>query len=115
MADSFHLNIEEASPLESLRKCGEDLAHFHLCETNRRTLGTGHLDFAEVFRTLIEIGYRGYYTIITEYDTTENWYQEADTSNPSCFLTIAEKAFVQQLCRHAGIVSNLRDQGSIEA
>jgi sugar phosphate isomerase/epimerase len=77
MADTFHLNIEESSVEGAIRACNKDLSHFHLCETNRCTFGSGHLDFQRVFRTLNEIKYEGYCTVISE---SEDWNHEAETA-----------------------------------
>ena len=77
MADTFHLNIEESSAEDAIRACGQDLSHFHLCETNRCTFGSGHLDFQMVFRTLDELEYDGYCTVISE---SEDWNSEAETA-----------------------------------
>ena len=75
MADTFHLNIEESSVKGAILACGKDLSHFHLCETNRCTFGSGHLDFQMVFRTLDEMKYDGYCTVISE---SEDWNAEAE-------------------------------------
>ena len=77
MADTFHLNIEESSVEGAIRACGKDLSHFHLCETNRGTFGSGHLDFQMVFRTLDEMKYDSYCTVISE---SEDWNSEAETA-----------------------------------
>lgn len=77
MADTFHLNIEESSVEGAIRACSKDLSHFHLCETNRCTFGSGHLEFQMVFRTLYEMKYDGYCTVISE---SEDWNREAETA-----------------------------------
>lgn len=77
MADTFHLNIEESSVVGAIRACGKDLSHFHLCETNRCTFGSGHLDFQMVFKTLHELNYDGFCTVISE---SEDWENEAETA-----------------------------------
>jgi sugar phosphate isomerase/epimerase len=59
MVDTFHMNIEERGQAEGIRAAGRVLAHVHLSETNRGLLGSGHLDFAEVFQTIEEIAYNG--------------------------------------------------------
>ncbi len=60
MADTYHMNIEERSLPEAIRKARELLNHVHLSDSNRLAPGWGHIDFEEVLRTLQEIGYRGY-------------------------------------------------------
>ena len=60
LADTFHMNIEEADIGASLRLAAAHLGHVHLADSNRRAVGHGHLDVAAVLGTLIEIGYQGY-------------------------------------------------------
>ena len=63
MADAFHMNIEEASPSESVRRAGGMLRHFHLADSNRQAVGRGHLDFPGLLAALDELGYEGWYTM----------------------------------------------------
>ncbi len=60
LADTFHMNVEEASIEDSLRRAGPWLRHVHAADSNRRAPGWGHLDFAKILSVLHEIGYRGY-------------------------------------------------------
>lgn len=60
LADTFHMNIEEADLAASLRSAGPLLGHVHLADTNRQALGHGHLDVAAILATLAEIEYQGY-------------------------------------------------------
>ncbi len=60
LADLFHMNIEEVSIAEALRGAATHIGHIHFVDSNRRPAGSGHLDFAEIGRTLREIGYHGY-------------------------------------------------------
>jgi sugar phosphate isomerase/epimerase len=60
LADTFHMNIEEVSPAEALRRGGTRLGHVHVADSNRRAPGWGHLDFREIVGVLKEIGYDGY-------------------------------------------------------
>ena len=60
MLDTFHMNIEDASVEGSLREAGPKLWHVHVGDSNRLSPGKGHLDFAQIVRTLNEIGYAGY-------------------------------------------------------
>jgi sugar phosphate isomerase/epimerase len=57
MADTFHMNIEERSIPGAIMSYGNLLNHVHLSDSNRLAPGLGHIDFAEVLRTLAEIGY----------------------------------------------------------
>ncbi|MEJ7841621.1 MAG: sugar phosphate isomerase/epimerase family protein [Rubrobacter sp.] len=60
MADTFHMNVEEASPTEAARPLGDVLNHVHLSDSNRLAPGLGHIDFAGFIRVLEEMGYGGY-------------------------------------------------------
>ena len=60
MADTFHMNVEEASPTEAVRDLGDLLNHVHLSDSNRLAPGLGHIDFAGFIRVLEEMGYGGY-------------------------------------------------------
>ncbi len=60
MADFFHMNIEEASIAEALRRALKHLRHLHLADSNRWLPGFGHTDFREPFRVLKEGGYAHY-------------------------------------------------------
>jgi len=57
MADTFHMNIEESSIPGAILSSGDLLNHVHLSDSNRLAPGLGHVDFAEVLRALIEVGY----------------------------------------------------------
>jgi sugar phosphate isomerase/epimerase len=60
LADTFHMNIEEADMPASLKAAGSRVGHVHLADTNRQAPGHGHLDVTAILRTLDEIGYQGY-------------------------------------------------------
>lgn len=60
MLDTFHMNIEDRSIGESLRLCGDKIHHVHFLDSNRLAPGMGHLDMEGIYRTLEEIGYRGF-------------------------------------------------------
>ena len=60
MADTFHMNVEERSPVGALRDLDGLLNHVHLSDSNRLAPGLGHIDFAGTIRVLEEIGYHGY-------------------------------------------------------
>lgn len=61
MLDTFHMNIEEDSITEAIRKSGALLGHFHVGEANRRCPGPGgRFDWAEIGKVLKEINYGGY-------------------------------------------------------
>lgn len=60
MADTYHMNIEEVDPAESVRKYGYALANLHLADSNRQAPGEGHFDFVSVAAALKEIGFSEY-------------------------------------------------------
>ena len=60
LADTFHMNIEEASIESSLRRARPRLRHVHVADSNRHAPGWGHLDFPALVRVLREFGYTGY-------------------------------------------------------
>ena len=60
LLDTFHMNIEEPSIEDSIRRAGDRIFHFHVADSNRWYPGAGHIDFGRVVDTLREIGYTGY-------------------------------------------------------
>lgn len=61
--DTFHANVEEKDLGAAIRLGGEHIKHVHTCENDRGTPGTGHVDWAGVFRALAAIQYDGWLTI----------------------------------------------------
>lgn len=59
MLDTFHANIEEKSLGDAIRTVGPRLKHFHACENDRGTPGSGHLPWGEVAAALRDIQYDG--------------------------------------------------------
>ncbi|MDY6826813.1 MAG: sugar phosphate isomerase/epimerase family protein [Bacillota bacterium] len=55
--DTFHMNIEEVSPAESISRCGSALGHIHFADSNRHYPGAGHYAFAETIKALQNNGY----------------------------------------------------------
>lgn len=60
LLDTFHMNIEEPSPIESIQMAGDRIFHFHVADSNRWYPGAGHIDFLEISRLLKQIGYQGF-------------------------------------------------------
>jgi sugar phosphate isomerase/epimerase len=60
VADTFHMNIEEASIESALRRAGPHLGHVHVADSNRQAPGNGHLDFSRILAVLTEVSYQGY-------------------------------------------------------
>jgi D-psicose/D-tagatose/L-ribulose 3-epimerase len=61
--DTFHANIEEPHPAESVRGIARELGHVHISENDRGIPGTGHNDWRGVLTALRDIGYDGWLTI----------------------------------------------------
>jgi D-psicose/D-tagatose/L-ribulose 3-epimerase len=57
--DTFHMMIEEKSLLDAILLAGPRLAHFHACENDRGTPGTGLVPWDQVADGLRAVGYRG--------------------------------------------------------
>lgn len=55
--DTFHMNVEEKSLYKAITDAGDRVAHFHSCENDRGTPGTGNVDWDGTFQALKEIGY----------------------------------------------------------
>ena len=55
--DTYHMNIEEVSFAQGMRDCGTFLGYVHLSESNRGAPGAGTIDWAEVFETLVAVGF----------------------------------------------------------
>jgi sugar phosphate isomerase/epimerase len=60
MADTFHMNIEEADPADSLRQYADVLGHVQVADSNRLEPGAGHFDWPGFHDVLEEIGYDGW-------------------------------------------------------
>lgn len=60
LVDTFHMNIEEPSMEESLRKAGNLILHVHIADSNRWAPGCGHIDFPSILKVLEEAGYDGF-------------------------------------------------------
>lgn len=63
LADTFHMNIEEANIEKSLKNISSKLFHFHVADSNRWAPGTGHFNFQSTLNVLKEIGYTGYISV----------------------------------------------------
>lgn len=68
--DSFHMNIDERDPQDALRMVnGERLYSYHVSDSGRGGIGTGHIDFQGQYQVLREIGFEGlvcFETVIPE-------------------------------------------------
>jgi D-psicose/D-tagatose/L-ribulose 3-epimerase len=60
--DTFHMNIEEADPAQAIMLAGDKLGYFHVGESHRGYLGSGTINFTEIFDALAAHGYDDYIT-----------------------------------------------------
>lgn len=61
--DTFHSNIEEKSMYGAIVEGGKDIYHIHFCENNRGVPGSGNIDWNEVKRGILDIGYDRWITL----------------------------------------------------
>jgi D-psicose/D-tagatose/L-ribulose 3-epimerase len=61
--DTFHMSIEEKDQGQSIRATGKHLKHFHACENDRGTPGSGQVRWDRVRDALRDIRYDGYVVI----------------------------------------------------
>ncbi len=57
--DSYHMNIEEGNLARAVEVCGDKLGYVHIGESHRGYLGSGTIDFPQLFRALAKVGYGG--------------------------------------------------------
>ncbi len=60
LLDTFHMNIEEPSILQSIETASPFLFHFHVADSNRWYAGAGHIPFGDIIEKLGRSGYKGY-------------------------------------------------------
>ena len=58
-ADTYHMNIEEEGFYKPLVECADVLGYIHMSESHRGLLGTGTVNWDEVFRGLADGRYQG--------------------------------------------------------
>ncbi len=61
--DTHHAHLEAHDLAESIRTVGPLIQHVQLSENHRGVPGSGQVDFADVAKTLQEIGYQGWLVI----------------------------------------------------
>lgn len=57
--DTFHMNIEEQSPVKAILKAGKQLGHIHFADSDRHYPGHAHFPFRESLAALKKINYCG--------------------------------------------------------
>ena len=60
IADTFHMNIEEAHMADSIRTHARHVGHIHIGDSNRLEAGKGHTDFRSIVQALEEIRFDGF-------------------------------------------------------
>ena len=63
MYDTHHANMEEKGIADSIQLIAPYLSHFHISENDRGTPGSGHVHWDDTFKSLVDIGYKGWLTI----------------------------------------------------
>jgi len=69
LLDTFHMNIEEKSPADAIRRAGRHLGHLHACGSDRGAPGNDHTDWRSIAQALKDIRYRG--DVVIESFTTD--------------------------------------------
>jgi D-psicose/D-tagatose/L-ribulose 3-epimerase len=59
LLDTFHMNVEEKDSADAIRKAGPHIFHFHTCENDRGTPGTGQVHWNAVKKALSDARYEG--------------------------------------------------------
>ena len=59
LLDTFHMNIEEKSIPDAIRRAGRHIFEFHACSSDRGTPGEDHLPWPAIAASLAEAGYDG--------------------------------------------------------
>jgi RpiB/LacA/LacB family sugar-phosphate isomerase len=88
LLDTFHMNIEEIDISQTLVESREHLGYVHIADSNRRAPGQGHINFGQIFNTLVQIHFQGYITceILPSPD------DQTAVEQAASFLNAAEKA-----------------------
>ncbi len=94
MLDTFHMNIEEANPAASIRIARKHLVHLHVGDSNRQSVGRGHINFKEIIRSLKEIGFKGYLAMEPLPPTAADVY-DLSQLDPDIFDLYAEECITQ--------------------
>lgn len=61
LMDSFHMNIGEADPLETIKQFAARNSVFHISDSNREGIGSGNIDFKSQCHALFKSGFFGPY------------------------------------------------------
>lgn len=78
LADTYHMNIEEPSVLDSLETFRSYYPHLHISDDNRAFPGLGSMDFSTIYRKLMQIGYNG--SLAIEGNIQSSWLEDTRQS-----------------------------------
>lgn len=59
LLDAYHMNVEEACPVQAIKDAGNTLGVYHVADSNRQGIGNGHSDLKSQVKALHEVGYKG--------------------------------------------------------
>ncbi|WP_158734539.1 sugar phosphate isomerase/epimerase [Alteribacillus sp. YIM 98480] len=59
LLDAYHMNIDEACPIQAIKDVGEKLGVYHVADSNRQAIGNGHSDIKCQMDALNEIAFEG--------------------------------------------------------
>ena len=104
MADWFHMNIEETSMENAMRRCGKDLVHVHDGDSSRAGPGKGHLNFPSLLNALKEIGYERYLVLGYPLAKPEAYWGEVARSKKDLYEAQTREAikFVRRVLAEIG-------------
>lgn len=105
--DTFHMSIEEKSWGDAIKRVGERIGYVHVIENDRGVIGTGLVDWPELFTALRDISYDGWLTIESftrEFDglagATRTWRDPASSAMELASRSLAAlKQFERTYCR----------------
>jgi sugar phosphate isomerase/epimerase len=95
--DTFHMNMEEKDPYQTILDAGDRLVDFHVADTNRMPAGYGQWDWLKVVGALEVVGYDGALTaeFVAPIDRTPaNPYPDAVETEP-VDISPEQKKFIQ--------------------
>jgi D-psicose/D-tagatose/L-ribulose 3-epimerase len=106
-ADTYHMNIEEEGFYKPLVECADVLGYIHISESHRGRLGTGTVNWDEVFRGLADAHYKG--PLVLEAFTSINPELIAATrmwrppKDPPTVIASEGLVFMQQGAKRVGL------------
>jgi D-psicose/D-tagatose/L-ribulose 3-epimerase len=61
--DAYHMNIEEKNFYDPVIRAKGKVGHVHCCANDRGIPGTGHINWDEFFKALVDIDYHGWVSL----------------------------------------------------